>query len=223
MKIIDTGDGSRTLFLEEINETYHSKHGAVQESLHVFIKNGLRYMFSEKPGRLLRIFELGLGTGLNALLTANESAKYKIPVEYTSLEPFPVPIEVIKELGYDEVIAYPYGDKVMNEIHECGWEKFHSIHSFFKIRKIHKTIRQYSAESKHFNLVYFDAFAPNKQPEIWQKDILRKVYDLMTGKSALVTYCAKGQVKRDMKDIGYTVHTLQGPLGKKEMIRGFKD
>lgn len=223
MKLLVTYDGSHTLMVEELNETYHSRHGAIQESKHVFIKNGFRHILGKHPGELIRIFELGLGTGLNALLTALESEKLAVPVEYTSIEPFPIPEKIIDQLNYHKLIKNPSVKDYFDRIHSLPWDKLNNIHPFFKFRKIHSAVQEYSCDEKYFQLVYYDAFAPNKQPEIWHKDILQKVYDFLGEKSIFVTYCAQGQVKRDLRSSGFKVLTLQGPPGKKEMIIGEKD
>ena len=165
---------------------------------------------------------MGFGTGLNTILTALDALKFCIPVEYTSIESIPLSNDIITLLNYEGFIHDTSEGNLINEIHHAEWENFESVHAFFKLRKIQTTIQDFNPESDRFNLVYFDAFAPNKQPEVWQKRILKKVFDLLTEKSAFVTYCAQGQVKRDLKDIGCTLHTIPGPPGKKEMIRGIK-
>ena len=223
MKLLLTDDGSYTLMVEDLNETYHSRHGAIQESKHVFIKNGFRFILSKHSGKPLRIFELGLGTGLNALLTLLESQKLSVPVEYTSIEPCPIPGSILEQLNYQEVIDLPTVKDLFHQIHSVKWDKINLLNPLFKFRKIKSTIQDYHAEDGYFHLVYYDAFAPNKQPEMWHKDVLKKVYGLLSGESALVTYCAQGQVKRDLKASGFTVQSLQGPPGKKEMTRGLKN
>lgn len=223
MKIIKTGDGSNTIFLEDINETYHSRNGAVQESMHVFIRNGFRFLISTYPRKKIKILEIGFGTGLNAILTALESSKFRQPVEYTGIEPSPLSSETIEMLNYKVILNDLSRENLLLKIHDSDFEKFATIHSFFKFRMIQSTIQAYDPEVEKFDLVYFDAFAPNKQPDIWQKDILEKVFDLLNNRSVFVTYSAQGQVKRDMKNIGFTLHSLQGPPGKKEMIRGIKN
>ena len=223
MKLLLTDDGSHTLMVEELDETYHSRHGALQESRHVFIKNGFRYILSKNPGKPLRIFELGLGTGLNALLTVIESQKLSVPVEYTSIEPFPIQKAIIEKLNFHKVIDLPLAKDYFDQIHSVGWDKMSRLHPYFMLRKINSTLQEFNAEDGYFHLVYYDAFAPNKQPEIWQRDILKKVYKFLSKQSAFVTYCAQGQVKRDLKASGFTVQSLQGPPGKKEMTRGLKD
>jgi len=222
MKLLLTNDGSYTLMVEELNETYHSRHGAIQESKHVFIKNGFRYILGLYLRKPIRIFELGLGTGLNALLTAMESEKLSVPVEYTSIEPYPPSKTIIEQLNFHAIINLPYVKDYFDLIHSVSWDKMIQLHPFFKFRKINSNLEEYDAEGGYFHLVYYDAFAPNKQPEMWQRDILQKVYGFLSKESALVTYCAQGQVKRDLKASGFTVQSLQGPPGKKEMTRGLK-
>ena len=222
MKLLLTNDGSHTLMVEELNETYHSRHGAIQESEHVFIKNGFRHILGIHPGKLIRIFELGLGTGLNALLTALESKKLAVPVEYTSIEPFPVSEEIIDQLNYHKLIKNPAVKDYFDRIHSQDWDIYNNIHPFFKFRKVHTTIQKYAGKNEYFQVVYYDAFAPNKQPEMWQSGILQKIYNFLGMNSIFVTYCAQGQVKRDLRSSGFIVNTLQGPPGKKEMIRAEK-
>lgn len=222
MKLLLTDDGSHTLMVEDLNETYHSRHGAIQESKHVFLKNGFRYILGKYPGKIIRIFELGLGTGLNALLTAIESEKLAIPVEYTSIEPFPIPKAIIEKLNYNQVLDNPSAKAYFDQIHSRNWDKLNNINPFFRFRKIKSSIQDFKGEEAYFHLVYYDAFAPNKQPEIWKKEILEKVFSFLAKESAFVTYCAQGQVKRDLRASGFEVHALQGPPGKKEMTRGHK-
>ena len=222
MKIIRTDDGSHTIYLEKLDETYHSRYGALQESNHVYIKNGFRYVIGDLLDRPVRIFELGLGTGLNAVLTLLESRKLRIPVEYTSIEPNPVSYDIIELLDYPKLLNHPSGKDNLHKIHNDDWGEFSILHSHFRFRKIMTTIQDLGSDIEGFDLVYFDAFAPGKQPEMWHIDILEKVYNLMNDRAVFVTYCAKGKVKRDLRDIGLSVQTLQGPPGKKEMIRALK-
>lgn len=222
MKVILTDDGSKTIYLEEIEESYHSRHGAIRESMHVFIKNGFRYLSGLKSQDEIHIFELGFGTGLNALLTAIESLKFKIPVKYTSLEPFPLPDKIIHELNYGQLLQHPGGRETWRVIHKTEWNRFNKIHPFFLLKKIKMKIEDFEPSTDLFDLVYFDAFAPNKQPEIWEKEILQKIFDISAYESVFVTYSAQGKLKRNLHAIGYDLHSLQGPPGKKEMVRGLK-
>lgn len=202
IEIITTSDGSHSLLNTELNETYHSTHGALQESLHVFIKNGLDHF----PGNEVNIFEVGFGTGLNALLAAQSNKK----VNYTTIEAFPLEESVYSQLNYEP-------RDLLIEFHR----NFKFEVRNFKFEKIHSTLQSIVLESS-YNIIFFDAFAPSKQPEMWELPMIEKVCDALTPGGLFVTYCAKGQLKRDLKSLGMYVETLPGPPGKKEMVRGTK-
>lgn len=232
-KIITTADGSKTIHIEKWNEQYHSKHGAINEALHVFIKNGLLHYnekchlepFDSAQDRLcrkvsLKILEIGFGTGLNAFLTAIESEKLNLQVDYVGLEAYPVGIEEVNQLNYVEQIDVS-NDKLFKKLHNKSWEKHHIISSNFKLTKR----RQFFSELKdkeQYHLIYFDAFGARVQPELWVKDIFKLMYDALKPDGVLVTYAAIGQVKRDMISLGFTVERLQGPPGKRHMLRATK-
>jgi tRNA U34 5-methylaminomethyl-2-thiouridine-forming methyltransferase MnmC len=202
-----------------LNETYHSKHGALQESIHVFIKEGLDYFLQRKSQKDISILEVGFGTGLNALLTVQRALE--LPgniIHYTSLETFPVPEEIWSKLNYIDSVGLK---EKFNQLHEATWNEAVSITSGFNLRKLNLSLQQIDFSSE-FDLVYFDAFAPNKQPEMWEIDVLKQVVNAMRADGVFVTYCAKGQLKRDLKSLGLEVETLPGPPGKKEMVRGIK-
>lgn len=206
IKIIVTSDGSNSLLNTELDETYHSRHGAVQESVHVFINNGL----DKIQGNEISILEIGFGTGLNALLTALSDKK----ISYTSLEAFPLDKEVFDSLNYEP-------KNLLQQLHSAVWDEWVQVNPNFTLKKIHTTLQEVSLTDK-YDLIYFDAFAPSKQPEMWELPILKKVCDTLTPGGIFVTYCAKGQLKRDLKSLGMEVETLPGPPGKKEMVRGTK-
>jgi len=219
MELIYTEDGSHTLYLKEINETYHSRHGAIQESMHVFIKNGLRHYLSTSAKKRIHIFELGLGTGLNALLTALEAEKFKCHIDYEVIEPYPVPADLCGQLNYPEKIPRPGIEKLMMNIHGMDWGVVQPLGHFSTIRKEKILFEDYQPGKEGFDILYYDAFAPGKQPEIWESSLLEKAYRMLIAKGILVTYCAQGKFKRDLRNIGFQVETLIGPPGKKEMIR----
>ena len=223
MKVIPTGDGSNSIFIEKLNETYHSRHGALQESNHVFLKNGFIFLVDNRSYSNIRIFELGFGTGLNAVLTAIESLKRKVMVEYLTVEPYPLPKGIVDQLEYGKVLEHPDASSMFNRIHDAVWEKRTVIHSFFRLNKVKSTIQELNEALRDFDLIYYDAFAPSKQPEMWSWDILEKVHAMMVPGGVFVTYCARGQVKRDLSAMGMVIQTLPGPPGKKEMIRGIKN
>ena len=219
MELKTTADGSHTLFVPELNETYHSIHGAIQESQHVFIKNGL-YYFRDKE--TIDILEIGFGTGLNALLTllAIENSSQK--VDYVSLEKFPLPNELIQQLNYPTQLKINTTQTALfNHLHTCKWNTNTPISKNFNLLKIEEDLANLKTTTT-FDLIYFDAFAPEKQAELWTAEIFFKIYDFLKPKGILVTYCAKGVVKRTIKSVGFQIETLPGPPGKREMIRAVK-
>ena len=222
VKIITTEDGSHSLFVPELNETYHSFHGAYRESIHVFMLYGLETWYMRNPEAFpIRIFEVGFGTGLNAWLTLVWAEQYKVPVLYHTIEPFPLEKEIYSQLNYTEVDTsiYHYAS-YFNRLHTAPWNEGTVISEYFNMKKDKVTLEE--AVLYPSDVVFYDAFAPNKQPELWTKDILDKVVDTMNPGAIFTTYCATGDLKRDLKELGVEVETLPGPPGKKEMVRAVK-
>lgn len=220
IQIITTGDGSHSLLNTALNETYHSVHGAKRESIHVFIKHGLEYFLERNAVDTVKIFEVGFGTGLNALLTANFAQLHHQKISYTSIEAFPLDETIWKKLNYTESNE----DAVLFErLHTATWEEESPINDFFSLMKLKTTLQGIPLQENAFDVVYFDAFAPSKQPELWAIEMLQKVFTTLKPNGVFVTYCAKGQLKRDLKTIGFSVETLAGPPGKKEMVRALKN
>jgi len=217
-EIVKTTDGSHTIFVPELEEHYHSTHGAVQESLHVFIKSGMQYQYKTQH---LSILEIGFGTGLNALLTKVESERTGRTVDYTTIEAFPLSWEMVKKMNYTEVIDSPTQQKGFEKMHLCDWDSYQKISEHFKLRKQEVKLQDVSY-NEEFNLIYFDAFSPNVQPELWTEDIFESMYKSLKPNGVLVTYCAKGSVKRALKSSGFTLESIPGPPGKREMSRGLK-
>ncbi len=222
LKLIETEDGSHSLYVPELNETYHSFHGAYRESVHVFLLYGLDHWALHHPDQHpIRIFEVGFGTGLNAWLTLVWAEQNKVPVLYHTIEPYPVPEEIYKQLNYtqiDESISHYQG--YFQGLHEAAWDQGDAITPYFNMKKEKTTLE--AVQMYPTDVVFFDAFAPSKQPELWSKELLSKVAEAMKPGATFVTYCAKGQLKRDLQEIGLTVETLPGPPGKKEMVRAHK-
>ena len=214
LRVIDTGDGSHSLLHTTLQETYHSVHGAVRESTHVFIDHGLRVVEQRHTGTIW-ILEVGFGTGLNAALTLREAGRHGLKITYESWEKFPLPDEVVGQLNYGVILGDPAG---FLALHQAPWNVPTLIQPGFELYKRRGDIVADPLEGR-FDLVYYDAFAPSKQPEMWTPDVLRKVTSTLSPAGMLVTYCAKGQVKRDLAALGLTVETLPGPPGKKEMTR----
>ena len=218
LKIITTRDGSHSLLNEQLDETYHSRHGALQESQHVFIKHGLDFLKNKKE-QPIQIFEVGFGTGLNALLTLEETLTHKLNVHYTTLEAFPIEPGIWSQLNYADSME---SKNWFEKLHTVKWNEWIALSPVFQFRKLHSTLQQVKLERNQFDLVYFDAFAPNKQPELWELPMLQKVADSMKPGGVFVTYCAKGQLKRDLQNINLEIETLPGPPGKREMVRAIK-
>lgn len=216
-KIITTGDGSTTIQIEDWDEQYHSKHGAVQEAYHVFIKNGLSFFSNQK----LAILEIGFGTGLNAFITFLESSKANLTINYYGVEAFPVSTEELKQLNYIETLNAETFEKEFRLMHECDWEVFNSISKNFHLKKQQKQFKHINDEDL-FNLIYFDAFGARVQPELWTAEIFQKMYSALKPNGILVTYAAKGSVRRAMQAVGFSVERLPGPPGKREMLRATK-
>ena len=218
IKIITTEDGSHSLFDEELNETYHSTRGARGESMYVFIKEGLGHWLSNNERKEVRILEVGFGTGLNVFLTAIYARKHDLNVRFTSLEPYPIQAEIYQNLNYFESDEEK---ELLLQLHESDWENKIQILENLTLLKSTSKLEDFTLQ-KAFDIIYFDAFAPSKQPEVWSLENLRKCYSLLEKGGVLTTYCAQGQFKRNLAEAGFQVETLQGAMGKKEMVRALK-
>ncbi len=219
-QIVQTADGSSSIFLPELNEHYHSVHGAMQESECVFIQQG--YDSLAKQFAQLHILEVGLGTGLNCLLTLKRSILWKNNVHYTAIEPYPLSTEEWGSLNYPHVISGQHTNESFSLIHNSEFGKEIALTSNFKLIKYHDTIQAVDLPDEMYHLVYFDAFGPQVQPELWTLDVFEKVARSMQTGGVLVTYSAKGSVKRALKACGFVLEHPAGPPGKREMTRAVK-
>lgn len=210
-EVIVTADGSTSLYLSGWDETYHSRHGAEQESMHVFIEAGLRHLGQ----RELSILEIGFGTGLNALLTMEDAARRGLQVKYTALEPYPLEAGIWGQLGWSRDAARR---EAFAALHEAPWENPWHCGGGMWLHKVQAAIQDWQGGGP-FDLVYFDAFGPRVQPEMWEAPVFRRLSQWMKPGGILVTYCAKGQVRRDLCACGWSVERLKGPPGKREMMR----
>ncbi len=213
-QIVTSKDGSHTLFVPELKEHYHSTNGAIQESIHVFIDAGLNQIKKD----VIHILEFGFGTGLNAFITAIKSSTKEI--YYHSLEKYPVSIEVIEKLNYKDSFDGAYKD-LFKVLHSCDWETELRINDQLYLHKQQCDFKEVQLTQK-YDLIYFDAFAPEIQPKLWTKQIFEKAYKSLLPGGILTTYCAKGVVRRTMQEVGFKVERLPGPPGKREMIRAIK-
>jgi tRNA U34 5-methylaminomethyl-2-thiouridine-forming methyltransferase MnmC len=217
-QIILTRDGSHSVSVPEMNVTYHSIHGAVQESLHVFIRSGLDHIRNIFPGSPIHILEIGLGTALNALLTLQEAATLQLPIHYTAIDLFPLEQEKALQLNYAEQIGNPGLQEYFISLHTSPWEEEIELTPFFTFHKKKASLLEFSSPPA-FHLIYFDAFAPTAQPELWSKEVFEELRKALFPSGALVTYCSKADVRRAMQAAGLTVEKPPGPWGKREMIR----
>ncbi len=232
-EIIITADGSSTIHIPEWNEQYHSKHGAIQEAYHVFIKHGLHHVFhtlkkesdvtssAVEKSQDISILEIGFGTGLNAFITFFEAKKLNLKIDYVGVEGYPVASNEIVHLNYVTELNAEAHDMVFQNIHNISWENQHQINENFTLTKQEKMFDDIDDKNK-FNLIYFDAFGARVQPELWTETIFKKMYMALKEKGVLVTYSAKGSVRRAMQSVGFTVERLPGPPGKREMLRATK-
>ena len=210
--IHETADGSQTLKNELIGESYHSSHGALQESMHVYIQHGLRQ--SSIKNNKIRVFELGFGSGLNALLTLRETLLNKdLEIEYVCVEPFPIHEKIVQQLTYPNPNERD-GFILMHQVESGTWLKLHDRFSFLKLEDTFENYR----DDTGFELVYYDAFGPTTQPELWNMDALKRSVDLMNSGGVWVTYCSKGEVRRGLNSLGMNAVRLAGPPGKRHMI-----
>lgn len=213
-----TDDGSSTIVLPEKGITYHNTSGAIGESRHVFIDAGLKYFVNTESLNGITIFEMGFGTGLNALLTWQFAQQQHLKINYTAIELYPLTTKKTTELNYAEQLQMP---NEFIQLHQCKWDKKVVLDNNFTLYKTNQSLLHFST-THQYNLIYYDAFAPDDQPELWTKYIFEKLYNMLLPNGVLVTYCSKGDVKRTLKSVGFTVERLKGFADKWHMLRGKK-
>lgn len=216
--IIQTEDGSNSIQSAKFEATYHSIHGAIQETQTVFIEAALLHKASTQ--KELTILEIGLGTGLNAFMTYLEAKKSALNIKYTGIEAYPISLEIAQQLNYAELLEATEEQSQFLQLHETPNEWVALSPSFH----FHKQIGRFEdlKEQEQFDLIYYDAFAPSVQPELWETDLLEKMYQALKPGGILTTYCAKGVFKRNLKQVGFKVEGIPGPIGKREMTRAVK-
>lgn len=216
-----TEDGSTTIELIGMNENFHSIHGAIQESEHIFIQNGLLQKAKEQSD--ISIFEMGFGTGLNALLTKLTSSKNNLKIDYFSIEAYPVEMELVEQLNYSERLKLKGKEaNYLTALHTTEWDKKTKLFPDFQFEKRNLKLEDIELPDNTFDVVYFDAFNPDLQPELWAEEVFRKIYLAMKPKGILMTYSAKGKVKRALKAAGFNLNALLGPPGKREITQAIK-
>jgi len=218
MQIINTSDGSHTIYLPEMDEQYHSVNGAITESNYVYIDKGFNYLESTNP----KVFEIGFGTGLNCLLTSLQAEKDNRTTIYHTIEKYPLEKNITDQLNFGRLISVE-AQALFEKIHECGWNETIKISPNFYLKKIKADLIDYNVENQEkCNLIYFDAFGPDKQPEMWTPHIFNKIASVTSAGGILVTYSAKGEVRRQLAVSGFGMERLAGPPGKNQMLRGIK-
>ncbi|MFY0630584.1 MAG: tRNA (5-methylaminomethyl-2-thiouridine)(34)-methyltransferase MnmD [Flavobacteriaceae bacterium] len=216
-EIIITSDGSTTIHLPDWDEQYHSKHGAIQEAYHVFIKHGLTPIFKKE----ISILEIGFGTGLNSFITLLEAQKNNLTIDYVGIEAYPVDVDEVDKLNYVAELKATELKALFKILHTNSWEEKHQITPEFSLSKRKQFFNDIEDENQ-FDLIYFDAFGARVQPELWTEEIFTKMFNALKSEGILVTYSAKGSVRRAMQSVGFTVERLPGPPGKREMLRATK-
>jgi len=214
-----TEDGSDSLYQPVLHELYHSKFGAIAESEHVFIQTGLLQLMSEK--RSIQILEIGFGTGLNAILTLMETGNVPV-INYTAIELYPIDLHLVEALNYcDSGELKPFKELYLS-LHQAEWGKTIQLTEHFNLLKINVDLLSFHPSEKTYDLIYFDAFSPNVQPELWSEEIFSKLYKSLKYNGILVTYCSKGIVKQELRSVGFEVKRLAGPHGKRHILRARK-
>ena len=219
-EVIITKDGSHSIAIPELNVTYHSHHGAIQESMHVFIQAGLEYLVQQAATSPVRIFEMGLGTGLNSLLAMQYAELHQLPIQYEAVELHPLVDELVQQLNYcteiDESLAPAFAT-----LHQSPWQQPIALTPYFNFTKHRLSLHDFTFNTP-FHLVFYDAFAPAAQPDLWTTEVFTKIYNGLLPGGVFVTYCSKGDVRRALQAAGFIIEKIPGPPGKREMIRAIK-
>ncbi|WP_299491429.1 tRNA (5-methylaminomethyl-2-thiouridine)(34)-methyltransferase MnmD [uncultured Shewanella sp.] len=219
-----TKDGSHTLMSSLFDDSYHAHNGAISESQHVYIDAGFNAL--DTHFKQVNILELGFGSGMNAILTLqkaiNSRGKIERPIQYTSIEAYPLSVDIIKQLNYKHRLS-PELAHLFDLLHSAPWNRDIEIIPRFTLHKVHGELQNFKTSQNDFNLIYYDAFAPSKQPELWTQNNFDNIFKIMEKKGMLVSYCANGQFKRNLKAAGFKVKAYPGALGRREMTRAWKE
>ena len=221
LHFVTTADGSKTIFNPQVGEHYHSKHGALQESKHVFLKSGLEFYLDKSPQKIVSILEVGFGSGLNFLLSADYCSAHQIHLNYAGIEAFPLPHQMISKTGYQDYIESPISESFLNKYEQALREEV-ELNPFCKLEIIENKLANYES-SKSFDVLYFDAFAAIHQPEMWTNEAITHCCKFLKPGGVFVTYAITGNLKRTMKSLNFTVEKAPGAPGKREMLRAVKN
>jgi tRNA U34 5-methylaminomethyl-2-thiouridine-forming methyltransferase MnmC len=225
LKLVRTGDGSESLFVPSLNEHYHSSFGAIQESRYIFIERGFDHLVETNGFRgcpVLQVLEVGFGTGLNALLTQTAAERRGIRVHYTAIEPFPLEAATWQQLNYPRIMGSADYSSLFAKLHQAGWNRPEEISEHFILEKIKTGLQEFIPGNGRYHLVYFDAFGPDVQPELWTAELFGRLHEGLAPGGILVTYSVKGTVVRALKKAGFAVEKLAGPPGKRHILRALK-
>lgn len=215
LEIFETKDGSHTLYSPQFNEIYHSRNGALAESTHIFINSGL----ANCNKQTINIFEVGFGTGLNAFLTWIFAESKCVKINYGSIELYPLAAELVLKINYPNILG---AAEKFNQLHNAPWNKNVSLSPGFSLHKINASLLAFNQPLQGIDIIYFDAFSPEKQPELWTAEVFAKMYNLLANGGFLLTYCSKSTIRHNMEQAGFKVEKLPGPYGKREMVRAYK-
>ena len=218
LAILTTADNSNTIYIPELDETYHSRFGAVQESRHVFVESGFQFVSVGRND--IRILEIGFGTGLNAILTLLAAKENDVTLHYHGIENYPLDKDTMVSLGYERWIPEDI-IPVWGKMHRCEWNQSVEIKPGFDLLKQNIFLQDFTPDKK-YNLIYFDAFSPDKQPELWTSEIFKILFDCLEPGGVLVTYSSKGIVKQNLRSAGFNVERIRGPVGKRHILRAVK-
>ena len=221
MAIFLTEDGSHSIYSEQFGVAYHSTHGAIQETKHVFIDAGLNHFIAQREFKQIKILEIGFGTGLNVFMTFLESHFRGIQIDFTTTEIYPLSISTAAELNYPQLLNVPHLGNIFNTFHTSNWNEKHRISDNFLFEKRLVDFQNMDFFNE-FDIVYYDAFSPESQPELWDIEMLKRTYNALKEGGILTTYCAKGSFKRALKTVGFQIENIAGPPGKREMTRASK-
>lgn len=217
-EFITTADGSTSIYLEEMDEHYHSTHGAIAESEHIFVASGL---LAKKDLSIINVFEVGMGTGLNVMTTYQTAQKQQLTIDYHTVEAFPIKTEELSHINFSSLLEIE--DSIFQKIHFESWNQEFLLAEKFKLKKFNSKLIETDLEDNFFDVIYFDAFAPEKQEEMWSEEIFEKMFRTLKQGGVLVTYCVKGVIRRRLQSVGFKVEKLKGPVGgKREMCRAWK-
>jgi tRNA U34 5-methylaminomethyl-2-thiouridine-forming methyltransferase MnmC len=221
MSLFITEDGSHSIFSQQFGVAYHSTHGAIQETKHIFIEAALNHYIQKKSIDKIKILDIGFGTGLNVFMTFLESVKLDSEIDLTTIEAYPLSISIAEQLNYPRLLNALHYDDVFRFLHTLSWEEKHVLTNNFIFQKHLLDVKNITY-TNDFDIIYYDAFSPESQPELWESDMLQLMFDALKKGGILTTYCAKGSFKRALKSVGFQVENIPGPRGKREITRAIK-